>query len=238
MLRPARYLPLLALAAVALAAWRWGAWDYVTLDGLEAHRGALQDAVAAHPVMAVALYVIVFGLVTAACVPVALVLTLSSGFLFGPLIGAAATVAGACLGALLAYAAARFAWGSSLRRRAVRTDGALQRLVDGFGRDAFAYVLSARLMPLFPFWLINVAAGLASAPVGPYMAATALGAVPTSLVYAGIGHGLGRTFAAGEEPRLGSLADPHLLLPLLGLALLALAPVVLRRARTPRTTQA
>lgn len=236
--RPARYLPILALAAVALAAWRLGAGDYLSLEGLERHRQALQALVAAHPFVSVAAYVAVFGLVTAACVPVALILTLSSGFLFGPLIGGAATVVGATIGAILAYLAARSALGAGLRRRAERSDGALQRLATGFGRDAFSYVLTARLIPLFPFWLVNVAAGLAAAPVGPYIAATALGAIPTSLIYAGIGHGLRRTFAEGEEPRLASLADPHLLLPLLGLAVLALAPILVRRIRARGAPQA
>lgn len=234
----ARYLPLLALAAIALAAWRLGAGDFLSLEGLERHRGALQTAVAAHPYVSLAIYVAVFGIVTAACVPVALILTLSSGFLFGPLLGGAATVIGATIGAMIAYFAARSALGAGLWRRAKRSDGTLQRLAAGFGQDAFSYVLTARLIPLFPFWLVNVAAGLAAAPVGPYVAATALGAIPTSLIYAGIGHGLRRTFAEGEEPRLASLADPQLLLPLLGLAALALAPIVVRRLRARATPQA
>jgi len=92
-------------------------------------------------------------------------------------------------------------------------------------------MLSARLMPLFPFAPVNVAAGLARIPLRPYTAATLIGAVPSSFIYSSLGAGLDRTLAA---PSAAALSSPAVLWPLAGLAILALAPLALRGLRRRR----
>jgi uncharacterized membrane protein YdjX (TVP38/TMEM64 family) len=86
-----------------------------------------------------------------------------------------------------------------------------------------------RLVPIFPFWLVNLVAGLAGMRLVPYLAATFLGIIPDALVYAGLGNGLGHVIAARREPDPAMLSRPSVLLPLLALAILALIPVGYRR---------
>jgi uncharacterized membrane protein YdjX (TVP38/TMEM64 family) len=235
MSRLTRFLPLLLLAALALAAYASGATEQVTVEGLRVHEAQLRQAVTDHRVAAVAIYIVVYGLVTGVCLPVALVMTLSGGFLFGPWIGGAATVVGATLGAVITYMAVRFAAAAWVRRHYDRSQGALRKIIDGFDRNVFAYILTLRLIPLFPFAVVNVAAGLARAPVRAYVLATLVGAVPTSLIYSHLGAGLGKVFA-GETPlNAGLMLEPQVLLPLLGLALLALAPVAISRRRRQKS---
>ena len=161
-------------------------------------------------------------------------MTLAGGFLFGTWLGAAATVVGATLGAIGAWQLIRTALGEPLRHRAEASGGTLQKLIAGLRRDGFSYVLSLRLIPAAPFWLVNAAAGVASIPLGPYALATLLGIIPATVIYSGIGDGLGELFRLGQRPNLSIILEPQFLYPLVGLGLLSLVPVVWRWLR-PRT---
>jgi uncharacterized membrane protein YdjX (TVP38/TMEM64 family) len=95
--------------AIALIAWRTGLIGLATPKGLHAHQGAIEGVLHAHPVLAAAAFIAVYAALTASCLPLALTMTLTSGALFGPWGGAAAALAGGGLGALITYAAARYA---------------------------------------------------------------------------------------------------------------------------------
>jgi uncharacterized membrane protein YdjX (TVP38/TMEM64 family) len=223
-----RLLPLglLALAlAVVLAS---GAHEALGFESLRRHRGALLDLVAARPVLAAVLYLALYALAVALSVPGALVLTLAGGFLFGTVLATGLVVVGATLGAVLLFLVARSALGEPLRARAGPW---LARMADGFNRDAFSYLLVLRLVPIFPFWLVNLVPALLGVPLSTFALATAIGIVPGSLVYASVGAGLGAVFDAGGEPDLGLILEPRVLLPLLGLAALALLPIAWRRLK-------
>jgi uncharacterized membrane protein YdjX (TVP38/TMEM64 family) len=223
-----RLLPLglLALAlAVVLAS---GAHEALGFESLRRHRGALLDLVAARPVLAALLYLALYALAVALSVPGALVLTLAGGFLFGTVLATGLVVVGATLGAVLLFLVARSALGEPLRARAGPW---LARMADGFNRDAFSYLLVLRLVPIFPFWLVNLVPALLGVPLSTFALATAIGIVPGSLVYASVGAGLGAVFDAGGEPDLGLILEPRVLLPLLGLAALALLPIAWRRLK-------
>jgi uncharacterized membrane protein YdjX (TVP38/TMEM64 family) len=99
----------------------------------------------------------------------------------------------------------------------------------GFLKDAFHYLLVLRLVPLFPFWLVNLVPAFFGMSLRSYALATLIGIAPASIVFASLGSGLGSLLDAGQTPDLGILFTPRLLLPILGLALLALTPVVYRR---------
>lgn len=233
-----RIWPLLAVGAVLLAAVLSGATRHLSLDTLRENEQALRAFVADNYVLAVAGFAAVYALATAASVPGAIFLTLAGGFLFGTWIGGAATAVGATLGAVALWAAVKTALGESLRRKAERDGGRLKAVIDGVSRDAFSYVLTLRLLPFAPFWFVNAAAGLAGAPLVPYALATALGILPGTFIYSGIGAGLGELFARGETPDLAVVFEPFVLVPLLGLALLSLAPVVWRRFQKTKEAKA
>lgn len=219
-----RFLPAVLLAGLFVFGLASGAAKHFSITELRTHHHELHLYAIAHPVLAAGLYVLVFVVAVASGLPVALVLTIAGGMIFGPLTGAGLTMFSATLGATLTYAAARLAMGSILQTRLEGSDGLVRRIVDGFGRNTFSHILTMRLIPLFPFSPVNVAAGLVRAPLRPFVLATLVGEVPTATIYATFGSGLGRALSAGAKPPLDHLRDPWLILPLIGLALLSLAP--------------
>ena len=223
-----RFGPLILVALAVAVVLASGLADHLSLVELKARRDQLQGFVALHPALSFGLYILIYIAVVSLSLPGALVMTLSGGFLFGPWLGAAAASSGASLGAAVIFLVCRTAVGDSLRGKAGST---ISRIEEGVRRDAFSYILTLRLIPVMPFWLVNLAAGFVNIPLRTFLAATVLGILPGSLVYAGLGSGLGEVFASGQEPNLGGIFEPHVLLPLVGLGLLSLLPVVLRRFR-------
>ncbi len=223
-----RYWPLLAILAALVLAWAFGLHRYLSFDALAQHRAALVALVAERPVTAAALYVAAYVAVVTLSVPGGGVLTLAGGFLFGTALGAALTVVGAGVGACLIFLAARSALAPLVAGRAA---GLVEKLRAGIERDGFFYLLSLRLVPVVPFWLLNLAPALLGMRFAPYAAATFLGIIPGTVVFAGIGAGLGEVFAQGTRPDLAIIFSPRLLLPLLGLAALSLLGAWWRRRR-------
>lgn len=215
----ARFWPILLLAALVSVAWASGATEWLSFEALARHRAALAGVVAAHPAAAGAGFVLTYIIAVTLSLPGAVVLTLAGGLLFGPWIGTALTVFGATIGACLLFLAARSALAPLVAGRAA---GLVDRLRPGLERDGFFYLLTLRLIPVVPFWLLNLAPALVGMPFGAYAAATAIGIIPGTAVFAGIGAGLGDVLATGGRPDLGVILAPKILLPLLGLAALSL----------------
>ncbi|ABS61926.1 SNARE associated Golgi protein [Parvibaculum lavamentivorans DS-1] len=221
-----RLLPLIVLAAGLGAFFALGLHRYLTLDTLRDNRQALSDWVAANWLLAALAYVLAYIAIVAFSLPAALVATLTGGFLFGTVFGGLLTVVGATIGATLLFLAARTALGDMLRAKA---GPKLRKLEEGFGENAFSYMLVLRLVPLFPFFLVNLAPAFLGVPLRTYVVATFLGILPGTFVYASLGNGLGAIFDAGRDPDLGLIFQPQVIGPILALALLALVPVVYRR---------
>lgn len=192
-------------------------------------QAALHALVASHPALSLAAFVLGYAILIGACLPVALMLSLVGGLIFGPWLGAAAVLVGATCGAVITYAATRSAFAPLLTSRAQR-DPRLRRVIHGFGRSAFSYILTLRFIPVVPFALVNVAAGLAAAPLRAFVLATLAGGAPTALIYAGLGAGLGASLGS-EQSLHAALQSPRVLLPLAGLFVLALAPIAVKRLR-------
>lgn len=228
-LAAASWAPIVLLAMVAVVLYASGAERGLSLETLQDHRGALQAFVAAHTAAALLAFAGVYTLMVLLSVPGATVMTLAGGLLFGPWAGAAATLAAATLGATGVYGLARSSIGALLLRRAQSRTGRLERIAEGFRRDAFFYLLSLRLAPAVPFWVVNIVAGAGRAPARAFLGATILGMAPATLIYSLVGAGLGRALATGSRPTFERLIDPTIMLPLFGLALLSLVPVLLRR---------
>ena len=107
--------------------------------------------------------------------------------------------------------------------------GFLHRLKDGFNENAFSYLLTLRLIPLFPFWAVNIVPGLLSVPLRTFTLSTFIGIIPATFVFAYLGEGLGDVFMNQEEFSLSSVAEPKLVLALTGLGILALLPVLWKK---------
>ena len=217
----------LVLAGLALA-YSLGLHRLLSFEALAERRAGLEAAVAANPVLVAALYVAVYAAIVAASVPGALWVTIAGGFLFGPWAGTALAVTGATIGAMGLFFAAQSAAGGGLRAKA---GSGLARFEDGFRANAFSYLLTLRLLPVAPFFLVNIAAAVLGVSWRIFLVATAIGIIPGALVYAAIGNGLGAAIDEGRAPDLSIATRPEIILPLLGLAALSLAPVVWKRLK-------
>ena len=239
------------LAAVGLAAVAYYVFgrDALSLEALLRHRDAIDAFVGRHQVLAVLAYIWVYIIVVALSVPGAAFLTVCGGFLFGVLIGASTAVLGATIGATFIFLVARTALGEPLLRRA---GPRAARLAEGFRDDAFSYLLFLRLVPAFPFFLVNLVPAVAGVRLLPFVAATTIGVIPASAAFAFAGTGLDSVIAAqkrfydaclaagGADCQLAfdakDILTPQLLGALVALGLLALVPVAVRRLRRPART--
>lgn len=206
---------------------------YLSFEMLSRHHAVLGAWVANHAALAGLLYLAAYILVVAFSLPIAILMTPLGGFLFGVWLGALLSVIGATLGSIAVFLAARTAFHDLFHARA---GAALARLEKGFQENDFSYLLFLRLVPIFPFWLINIVPGLLGMRLDRYALATALGIIPAAIVYAGIGAGFGGLFDKGEMPNLSVIFEWQILGPLLGLAVLSLIPVLYARLRARRTS--
>lgn len=223
-----RALPLAVLAAGFVAFFLLGLGDYLSLEALRASRFEIGDWVARNEELAVAAYVAAYIAIVALSVPGATVMTIAGGFLFGTVMATACTTVAATIGASVLFLAARHALADLFAAKAGR---AVRRMEAGFRRDALSYLVFLRLMPVFPFWLVNLVPALLGVPLRVFILGTAIGIIPATLIYAGIGDGLAAVFERGDKIDLALLGQPRVLVPLLGLALLALLPPVVRAWR-------
>lgn len=223
-----RFGPLAILGVLIVAALMSGLHEYLSLDTLRQHQQALRAFVADNSVMAAFAFVLAYLAVVSLSLPGATVMTVAGGFLFGTVFGGVLAIVAATLGAVAIFLIARTAFADALKRRAAPL---VRRMEEGFRADAFNYLLFLRLVPAFPFWAVNLAPALLGVKLGVFAAATLIGIIPGTFVFAAFGAGLGNVFAAGEEVSLANVLNPTLLAAFVGLGLLALAPVLIRKWR-------
>jgi uncharacterized membrane protein YdjX (TVP38/TMEM64 family) len=232
----AKLIPLGILLAGLVAFFATGLNKYVSFGELAKHHTALADWVRENLALAVLCYIAAYAVMIAFSLPGGAVATIFGGFLFGSVVhgvpgtilAAAIVVVGATLGATALFLAARTGLGEPLRARA---GPSLKRMEAGFRENAMSYLLVLRLVPLFPFWLVNLVPAFLGVPLRTYVIGTFFGIMPGTFVYASVGGGLGAILEAGESPDLGIIFKAEILIPLLGLALLALIPVIYKRIK-------
>jgi uncharacterized membrane protein YdjX (TVP38/TMEM64 family) len=240
-----RWLPLVLLLGVSAIVLVSGAAHLLSLDRLLASRAWLRGFVEVGYLRAlVAAYCLYVGAVVVS-VPATLILTMICGFLFGILPGALTAVCAATTGAAIVFAIGRGP-GADLLRRLGGT--LLAGLAEGFRRDAFGYIVILRLLPLFPFWVTNIAPAAFGVKMRVFVLATFLGLLPGAFVYATTGAGIEDVVAAHETAKaaclaageggcdnalaLRALVTPKMVAGLALLAIFALASLLVsRRAR-------
>ncbi len=239
-----RLIPLLAVVLLAGIAYVGIGYSGLSIEALASHRAAIDAFVTQHRVLAVLAYIGLYVTTVALSVPGATFLTVTGGFLFGLAVGTSASVIGATIGAALIFLVARTALGEPLLRRA---GPRAIKLAHGFRKDAFSYLLFLRLVPAFPFFLVNLVPAFAGVRLGPFVAATALGVIPAALVYSLAGTGLDSVITAEMQSysdcvvagqsdchlafEARNVLTPQLIGALCALGLLALVPVVVKRWR-------
>jgi len=217
-----------------VAFFAFGLDDYVNFESLREHRAWLQARVDDYGVLAPVIFMALYAAAVAFSVPGALVMTITGGFLFGNVVGTAYVVVAATIGATGIFLVARTALGEPLRARAGPW---LARLEAGFQCNAFNYLLVLRIIPLFPFFIINLVPAFLGVPLGTYIVATFFGIIPATFVFSSVGAGLGSFFESGEEFSAAGILTPEIILALVGLAVLALLPVAYQKFRSRQNRQ-
>jgi uncharacterized membrane protein YdjX (TVP38/TMEM64 family) len=217
-----RKVALLAvLTAAAAAAWYAGLGEYLSFENLKRHREALLALVESHYMLSLAVYVLA-AVSTAFFVPGAIPVTIAGGLLFGVARGAFYMLSSATLGATLAFLLSRNLIGKWVQHRYENQLRIFNAEVERHGHN---YMITLRVVPLIPFFLLNYFAGITRMPVGRFVWTTALGMLPGSVVYAFAGKELGRI----ESP--GDIMTPRLMAALALLAVFAMLPAAYRHGR-------
>ena len=168
--------------------------------------------------------------ITALSLPGAVVLSLALGFLFGRWMGTLLIVFSATIGATLIFLLARYLIADWAREKLQGNEQAV-KLMDSFQEDAFNYLLFLRLVPLFPFWLINLVAAFTTVSSRTYIITTLIGIIPGSFVFANLGQSL------GQIENIEQLLSVPVLFAFFLLGLLALAPVLVKHYNAIKNTE-
>lgn len=221
-----RIVPVAILAAGLAAFFAFDLNQFVSLDALKTHRETLQGWVENYGLAAALIYVLIYALAVAFSIPGAVFITIAGGFMFGPYLATIYVVLGATIGATAVFLAAKYAFGDFLRAKA---GPAIKRMESGFRENEISYMLILRLVPLFPFWLVNLVPAFLGVRLKTYMICTLLGIIPGAFVYALVGDGAGAVLDAGGDLNLTIIFEPRFLAPIIGLALLACIPIVYKK---------
>ncbi len=162
---------------------------YLDLDTIKTHRDALRLMTQQHFTASLVVAFLVYAGAVAFSIPGGLILSLTMGFIFGRWTGTVLVVVAATVGATIVFVAARYIFADAARKR-LGDFGT--RINAGFTANAFRYMLFLRLVPLFPFFLVNLAPAFTSIPVSTYALATLIGIIPASFVYVNLGETLSR----------------------------------------------
>ena len=215
---------ILLLAAIFIGLFFWfDLGRYLTLESLKQNRNYLVALYRDHPIAMVAVFMAIYIIQTALALPGAAILSLAAGAIFGALMGTVYANIAATIGATLAFLVTRYLLRDTvLDKFGPRLEGINQEL-DNAG---FNYLLFLRLVPLFPFFLINLAAGLTRLPLRTFFFGTMLGIIPGGFVFCQC-----RSQSGHHQLALGEIASPRVLGSFALLGLFALIPVIYGKIR-------
>ncbi|MEL7128874.1 MAG: TVP38/TMEM64 family protein [Pseudomonadota bacterium] len=213
----------LVLAGLGLAISQ-GWHNYLTLESIQANIGWLDSQVAANFALVLVAYMLVYAAATAFMVPASF-LTISGGVLFGLAFGTMGTVFGATIGACALFIVAKTSLGETLRSI---VGPFLDKMQAGFNEDALSYMFALRLIPAFPFAVVNIAPAILGAKFRDYFITTLFGIIPGTLAYTWIGVAVGDTLRAGGDVNIGTLAS-NFVPAFIALGVVALIPVVYKK---------
>jgi len=226
-----RSLPLLVIVTLTALFIAFDLHTYLSFDQLKEHRLLLNNWVSNAPMLAVFSYIVAYIIVVAFSLPGGMLMTLTGGFLFGAVWGGLYAVIGATLGSAGIFLIAKTSLGDFLLAKA---GNSIQKMQQGFKENALSYMFVLRLVPLFPFFIVNLVPAFLGVPLRTYLIATFLGIMPATFVFALAGSGLGKVFEQGGTFTAAGILTPEMIGALLGLALLSLMPIAYKKFKQQR----
>ncbi len=221
-----KLLPLLLLAGLVAAFFGTGLNRYLSFEALRDHREDLLGLYEANKLLAIVGFMLIYALVVALSVPGATWMTLAGGFLFGTFQATLYVVTAATLGSLAVFLLAKYCLADFFRAKAGKS---IEKMERGFASNALSYLLFLRLVPLFPFWLVNLVPAFLGVSTRTFVIGTLVGIVPGTAVFCSVGNGLGAVFDSGGTPDLKIIFQPEILGPILALAVLSLVPILYKK---------
>lgn len=233
-----KWAPLAVVLGALGLAWSMGWLDYFSLSSIIMHREILSNFVTDNLALGLVSFLVIYAGLVAISFPGASFLTILAGFLFGGLVGGITTIFSATLGATIIFLIARSSFGEVLENKA---GGFVKKLTNGFQENSFEYLLTIRLTPLFPFWVMNIVPAILNMRLIPYVVATFLGIIPGTLAYSYIGSSLDSVIEAQEkaspgcgaagtcEIELSALITTDLIIAMLGLAFISILPLGIKK---------
>lgn len=225
-----KYGPIAIIVIGFILFFALGGHKYVSLDTLKEQKDTFKAFVQDNYVLAALGFIAAYAALTAISFPGAWVLSLLGGFLFGTLFGGAYIVIGATIGAGAIFLAVRYAFRDFFKEKL--GGKMLSKFEKGLKENELSYLFILRLIPVFPFFVVNIAPAFFDVKFRNYLVTTFFGIMPGSFVYASVGAGIGAAFDAGEEAGLsGIMTQPKVLLPILGLIALSLIPIIYKKIK-------
>lgn len=225
--------PLIIIFSCTALFFLLGLDDYLSFEQLRANRLLLNQWVEQQPLFSVLIYILLYIIVVTFSLPGATLMTLSGGFLFGAVAGGIYTVIGATIGATAIFLIAKTSLGDALYARA---EGHIKTMQQGFRENELNYMFVLRLIPLFPFFIVNLAPAFLGVSLRAYLIATFFGIMPGSFVYTLAGSSLGKVFEQGESFSINNILNTEMIAALTGLALLSLLPVIYKKYQNRGTS--
>ncbi len=193
---------------------------YFTFENLKAQKEVLTNFVNANYISSIIIFVSLYITAVAFMLPIATVLTLSGGFLFGSLLGVFYVNIGATLGAVLAFLFARYIIGGKVQ---AKYEKQLSKFNKELETNKYQYLFSLRFLPIFPFFLVNFLCGVTKLDLKTFTITTALGILPGSFVF---------TYAGSQIASINSIKDifsKNILYAFVLLGLITLMPVIIKK---------
>lgn len=223
-----RWMPLLILVCLMGLAYFMGVTSYFSIKVLKEHKQALQTFVEANQALSAAMFIIVYIGVTSLSLPVASFLSVLAGFFFIQPLCTLYVLVGAVFGALVVFSVAKTSLGSFFKEK---LGSRLKTIEEKFEKDGAYYLLSLRFLPIFPFWMVNIAPAFLNCKLWTFFWTTAVGILPGAFVYTQAGRGLGSILESEESLNLSSIFNTHMKIALVALGIFSLVPILVKKIK-------
>ncbi len=222
-----KIIPIAVVVLAIIIFFIMGFDQYLSFVALRDNRGRLMEWYQLNQVMTIIWFLTIYTAVVALSLPGATWMSLAGGFIFGTLQATFYVVMAATLGAFIVFILAQYCLADFFKQKTGKT---VQKMEAGFQSNALSYLLFLRLVPLFPFWLVNLVPAFLGVPARTFIIATALGIIPGSAIFCWVGSGLGAVLDAGGvlDPE-EILFKPEIVWPITCLGILALVPIVYKK---------
>lgn len=228
-----KILPVLFIAIFSVSAFLLDLDSYFSFEALKLHYQEIENFINTNLVLSIFIFSLMYITVVALSMPVATFMTIFGGLIFGQILGTILVVFSATLGACIFFLTAKIASSELINNT---KQSLIKKMQKGFQENAFFYLLTLRLMPIFPFVAVNLGAAVFQIHLKVFFLGTLIGIIPGSFVYVSIGVALRKVIQKPDfSPSI--ILDPQILIALLGLGVLALLPVIYKHVKAKRHQQ-